>query len=93
MGEKKSQNGLLRGTGYGRRAPPDGKGGVKQRRRGERETQGTKRGRNVKAATAEKGRGGEGAQEEEEEEGVIFHVFFIYFHVFFIIFHAFFMPP
>ena len=90
MGEKKSQNGLLRGTGYGRRAPPDGKGGVKQRRRGERETQGTKRGRNVKAATAEKGRGGEGAQ--EEEVGVIFHVFFIDFSCFVLyfscIFHA-----
>ena len=92
MGEKKSQNGLLRGTGYGRRAPPDGKGGVKQRRRGERETQGTKRGRNVKAATAEKGRGGEGAQ-EEEEEGVIFHAFFTYLSCNFHYFHVFFMPP
>ena len=70
---------------------------MKQRRRGERETQGTKRGRNVKAATAEKGRGGEGAQEEEEEEGVIFHALFMYFscifHWFFIIFQVFFMAP
>ena len=69
---------------------------MKQRRRGERETQGTKRGRNVKAATAEKGRGGEGAQ-EEEEEGVIFHALFMHFscicHWFFTIFHVFFMAP
>ena len=57
---------------------------MKQRRRGERETQGTKRGRNVKAATAEKGRGGEGAQ--EEEEGVIFHIFFTHFSL---VFHDF----
>ena len=64
---------------------------MKQRRRGERETQGTKRGRNVKAATAEKGRGGEGAQ-EEEEEGVIFHAFSYVFHYFSYIFHVFFMP-